>query len=66
MPILGNLIGAGVGAGLAAYLNSKLRPHMLEIGMELAGITEDDFFYFRNKVAIDRIGESFAKTAASM
>ena len=66
VPILGNLIGAGVGAGLAAYLNSKLRPHMLEIGMELAGITEDDFFYFRNKVAIDRIGESFAKTAASM
>ena len=66
VPILGNLIGAGVGATLAAYLNSKLRPHMLEIGMELAGITEDDFFYFRNKVAIDRIGESFAKTAASM
>lgn len=66
VPILGNLIGAGVGAGLAAYLNSKLRPHMLEIGMELAGITEDDFFYFRNKVEIDRIGESFAKTAASI
>ena len=66
VPILGNLIGAGIGAGLAAYLNSKLRPHMLEIGMELAGITEDDFFYFRNKVAIDQIGESFAKTAASM
>ena len=66
VPFLGNLIGAGIGAGLAAYLNSKLRPHMLEIGMELAGITEDDFFYFRNKLAIDRIGASFAKTAASI
>ena len=66
VPIIGNLGGAITGAGLAGYLNRKLRPHMLEIGMELAGVTEDDLFYFRNKVAIDRIGESFAKTAASI
>ena len=70
VPIIGNIIGAigGAigGAGLAAYLNSKLRPHMLEIGMELAGVTEDDLFYFKNKVPIDRIGESLARTAAAM
>lgn len=70
IPIIGNIIGAigGAigGAGLAAYLNSMLRPHMLEIGMELAGVTEDDLFYFKNKVPIDRIGESLARTAAAM
>ena len=66
VPILGNLGGVIMGAGLAAYLNSKLRPRLLEIGMKLAGVTEDDLFYFRNKVAIDRIGESFTKTAASI
>ena len=66
VPFLGNLVGAIAGAGLAAYLNSKLRPHMLELGMKLAGVTEDDLFYFRNKVAIDRIGASIAKTAASI
>lgn len=70
IPFIGNIIGAigGAigGAGLAAYLNSKLRPHMLEIGMELAGLTEDDLFYFKNKVPIDRIGESLARTAAAM
>lgn len=70
VPFIGNIIGAigGAigGAGLAAYLNSKLRPHMLEIGMELAGVTEDDLFYFKNKVPIDRIGESLARTAATM
>lgn len=70
IPFIGNIIGAigGAigGAGLAAYLNSKLRPHMLEIGMELAGVTEDDLFYFKNKVPIDRIGESLARTAAAM
>ena len=62
----GELIGGIGGASLAAYLNSKLRPRMLKIGMKLARVTEDDLFYFHNKVAIDRIGESFAKTAASM
>lgn len=70
IPIIGNLVGAigGAigGAGLAALLSSKLRPHMLEIGMALAGLTEDDLFYFKNKVPIDQIGESLARTAATM
>lgn len=70
VPIIGNLVGALVGGGIGAIsaglLNSKLRPHMLEIGMELAGVTEDDLFYFKNKVPIDRIGESLARTAATM
>lgn len=70
VPIIGNLvgglIGSGIGAISAGLLNSKLRPHMLEIGMELAGVTEDDLFYFKNKVPIDRIGESLARTAAAM
>ena len=66
VPGFGNIVGAIAGAGLSAYLNSKLRPHMLEIGMKLAGITADDLFYFRNKVAVDRIGDSLAHTAASM
>ena len=66
VPGFGNILGAITGAGLSAYLNSKLRPHMLEIGMKLAGITADDLFYFRNKVAVDRIGDSLAHTAASM
>ena len=66
VPGFGNILGAIAGAGLSAYLSSKLRPHMLEIGMKLAGITADDLFYFRNKVAVDRIGDSLAHTAASM
>ena len=34
--------------------------------MELAGVTEDDLFYFKNKVPIDRIGESLVRTAAAI
>ena len=66
VPGFGNVFGAIAGAGLAAYLSTKLRPHMLEIGMKLAGVTDDDMFYFRNKRAIDRVGKSFAETAASV
>ena len=66
VPGFGNILGTITGAGLSAYLSGKLRPHMLEIGMKLAGITADDLFYFRNKVAVDRIGDSLAHTAASM
>lgn len=70
IPIIGNVVGALVGGGIGAisagWLSSKLRPHMLEIGMALAGLTEDDLFYFKNKVPIDRIGESLARTAATM
>ena len=66
VPGFGNILGAITGAGLSAYLGGKLRPHMLEIGMKLAGITADDLFYFRNKIAVDRIGDSLARTAASM
>lgn len=66
VPFWGNILGAFTGATLSVYLSSKLRPHMLEIGMKLAGITADDLFYFRNKVAVDRIGDSLAHTAASM
>ena len=70
IPIIGNVVGALVGGGIGAisagWLSSKLRPHMLEIGMALAGLTEDDLFYLKNKVPIDRIGESLARTAATM
>ena len=62
----GGFIGGIAGASLAGILNHKLRPRLLEIGMKLTRVTEDDLFYFRNKVAIDRIGESFVKTAASV
>ncbi|MXW64356.1 MAG: hypothetical protein F4Y00_03705 [Bacteroidetes bacterium SB0662_bin_6] len=62
----GSAIGA-IGGALSAWrLNRKLRPRMRKIGMALTGVTEDVIFYLRNKAAIDRIGESFSRTAASI
>ena len=64
LPGVGTAVGALGGGGLAFYLNRRLRPRMMDLAMHLAGVTKDDLFYFRNKVAVDRIGESLASTMA--
>ena len=64
VPGLGSAVGSLAGGGLSFYLNRRLRPHMLEIAMKLAGISEDDLFYFQNKSTIDGIGRSLAETHA--
>ena len=58
----GIAVGSLSGAGLAFYLSRRLRPRMVEIAAKLAGVTEDDIFYYRNKLAIDELGLSFANT----
>ena len=60
----GSVIGGMIGGALVAWrLNRRLRPKMREIGKWMAGVTEDDLFYFLNKEAIDRIGASLSRTA---
>lgn len=59
----GGIAGGLFGTASAAYLGRKLRPRMMEIATWLCRVTDDDLFYFRNKVAIDRIGGSLAQTA---
>ena len=67
MPGLGNLLGGGVGAlggGLIGrYLNRRLQPHMMRLGLGICGLEEDDLFYFKNKSVVDRLGLSFHETA---
>jgi hypothetical protein len=59
----GALLGAGLGAGVAGLINRALRPHVLELGMWLVGVTADDLFHFRNKPVIDRLSLAFWETA---
>lgn len=61
----GGIVGSIAGVGTAAYLNRRLQPHMMEVGMALAGVDEEDMFYFRNKRVIDSIGASLAATKAA-
>ena len=67
VPGVGNLIGGGVGAlggGLMGmYLNRRLQPHMMRLGLSICGLEEDDLFYFKNKSRVDRLALSFQETA---
>lgn len=67
VPGVGNLIGGGVGAlggGLfGMYMNRRLQPHMLRLGLSICGLEEDDLFYFKNKSRVDRLALSFQGTA---
>ena len=62
---VGGIAGSIGGAGTAAYLNRRLQPQMMEVGMAIAGVDDDDMFYFRNKRVIDGIGASLAATKAA-
>ncbi len=60
----GGLIGGVGGAAFAALLNRRLRNRMFDLAMYLSRIDDDEFFYFRNKVAVDEIGRSMSATSA--
>ena len=62
---VGGIVGSMGGAVIAGFLNRRLQSHTMELGMAIAGVDEDDMFYFRNKWTIDRIGKSLAETTAA-
>ena len=67
IPGIGNLIGgvagAITGAEMAMYLNRHLQPHMLNLALDITGLTDEDLFYFKNKPRIDQVAWSFRQTA---
>ena len=62
--VAGGIVGGVGGAAFAAVLNRRLRNRMLDLAMYLSRIDDDEFFYFRNKVAVDEIGRSMSATSA--
>lgn len=70
IPGVGNVVagvaGTAIGAGAGMYLNKHLRPQMLEIALNLTGLTEDDLFYYKNKQRIDDVGGIFQTRATEL
>ncbi len=70
VPGVGNLIGgiAGsiAGAGMSMYLNKRLQPRMLDLALDITGLTNDDLFYYKNKPRIDTVALSFRSTAGEL
>ncbi len=70
VPGVGNLIGgiAGTlgGAGMGMYLNKHLKPHMISLALNITGMTNDDLFYYKNKVRIDNVAVSYQGQAKAL
>ena len=67
---IGNLIGGVggtlVGAGVGMYLNKRLQPHMLELALDITGLTHDDLFYYKNKPRVDAVAKKFQDKAGEL
>ena len=70
VPFVGNLIGGIVGSvagvGMGRYLNRHLQPHMLNLALDITGLTNDDLFYYKNKPRIDQVALNFRQTAGEL
>ncbi len=67
IPGVGNLVGGGggvlSGALMGFYLSKHLQPHMLNLALDITGLTQDDLFYCKNKSHIDSVALSFRQNA---
>ena len=70
VPLIGNAV-AGIagtvgGAATGMYLNKHLQPHMLDLALDISGLTHDDLFYYKNKPRIDAVARSFQRSAREL
>ena len=59
----GAIVGGTVGWIGSLRLNKALRPHLLDLALNITQLTRDDLFYFKNKRRIDRAGLAFRERA---
>lgn len=63
---VGGFIGIAGGVVIGMYLNKHLEPHMLDLALDITGLTHDDLFYYKYKARIDGIGLSFQTRAKEL
>ena len=64
--LVGGIVGSAGGAGMGMYLNRHLQPHMLNLALDITGLTNDDLFYYKNKPRIDTVAVNFQRTAREL
>ena len=62
----GGILGIGTGMWIGRYLGKRLQPHMLNLALNITGLTNDDLFYYKNKPRIDAVALSFQSTAKEL
>ena len=70
VPGVGNAVagigGTVLGAGMGMYLNKRLQPHILDMALNITGLTRDDLFYYKNKPRIDEVSVRFQTRAIEL
>ena len=64
--LIGGIVGAVGGAGMGMYLNKYLQPHMLNLALDITGLTNDDLFYYKNKPRIDAVALGLQRSAREL
>ena len=64
--LVGGLVGSLGGAGMGMYLNRHLQPHMLNLALNITGLTNDDLFYYKNKPRMDDVALSYQAQARAL
>ena len=64
--LVGSVAGSLVGAGVGIYLNRRLQPRLLDLALDITGLTQDDLFYYKNKERVEQLAASLQETALSL
>ncbi len=62
----GGIGGAAIGYRIGSYLSKHLQPHMLNLALNITGLTNDDLFYYKNKVRIDNVALGYQERAIAL
>ena len=60
---VGGVAGSLTGAGIGVYLNRHLQPRMLDLALDITGLTHDDLFYYKNRERVEELAESLQRMA---
>jgi len=61
--VVGGVVGGLGGAFAGLRVNKRLEPHMLNLALDITGLSHGDLFYFNNKARIDDLGLSLRHAA---
>ncbi len=64
--LVGGVAGSLAGAGIGVYLNRHLQPRMLDIALDITGLTHDDLFYYKNRERVEELAESLQRMATAL
>ncbi len=51
---------------IVLHPNGYLQPHMLNLALNITGLTNDDLFYYKNKPRIDDVALNFSQQASAL